>query len=68
MGLVPQLSGKAQKAYIALSAEDAVEYAKVKEAILARYDITWRHIGVASEKLPRSQMRHTGNWQHISGT
>ena len=37
--LAPQLSGKAQKAYTALSAEDAVEYDKVKDAILARYDI-----------------------------
>ena len=37
--LAPQLCGKAQKAYTALSAEDAVDYEKVKEAILARYDI-----------------------------
>ena len=35
----PQLSGKAQKAYTALSAEEAVEYERVKEAILARYNI-----------------------------
>lgn len=37
--LAPQLSGKAQKAYTALNAEDAVDYGKVKAAILARYDI-----------------------------
>ena len=37
--LAPQLSGKAQKAYTALSAEEATDYAKVKEGILARYDI-----------------------------
>ena len=35
----PQLSGKAQNAYTALSAEEAMEYERVKEAILARYNI-----------------------------
>ena len=33
------LTGKAQQAYAALSAEDATKYAEVKAAILRRYDI-----------------------------
>ena len=37
--LAPQLTGKAQQAYTALNATDATDYDKVKEAILARYDI-----------------------------
>ena len=38
--LAPQLSGKAQQAYAALTTEDALEYDGVKAAILRRYDIT----------------------------
>ena len=38
--LAPQLTGKAQQAYAALSATDATDYRKVKEAILRRYDIS----------------------------
>ena len=37
--LAPQLTGKAQQAYAALSAEDAAKYPEVKAAILRRYDI-----------------------------
>ena len=38
--LAPNLVGKAQQAYAALSAVDASDYVKLKEAILQRYDIT----------------------------
>lgn len=45
--LAPQLTGKVvQQAYAALNAEDALQYVKVKEAILRRYNIsdeTYRH-------------------------
>ena len=37
--LAPQLVGRAQQAYAALGAQEAGEYAKLKEAILRRYDI-----------------------------
>ena len=37
--LAPQLVGKAQQAYSAMSPVDAEDYQKVKEAILYRYDI-----------------------------
>ena len=37
--LAPQLTGRAQQAYTALSSDDAKDYATVKTAILARYDI-----------------------------
>ena len=37
--LAPQLSGKAQQAYAALSGEAASDYKQIKEAILRRYDV-----------------------------
>jgi len=37
--LAPQLVGKAQQAYAAMSADDAADYDKLKKAILRRYDI-----------------------------
>ena len=37
--LAPQLTGKVQQAYAALGAEEAVDYQRVKEAILRRYDV-----------------------------
>ena len=37
--LAPQLTGKAQQAYAAMSVEDAGDYDKVKTAILKRYNI-----------------------------
>ncbi|XP_064398193.1 uncharacterized protein LOC135344837 [Halichondria panicea] len=37
--LAPQLSGKAQQAYAALSGEAAANYTQVKESILRRYDV-----------------------------
>ena len=37
--LAPNLSGKAQQAYAALDATDAVNYDRVKESVLRRYDI-----------------------------
>ena len=37
--LVPQLTGKAQQSYAALSSEDSKNFVKVKEAIFKRYDI-----------------------------
>ena len=37
--LAPQLTGKAQQAFAALTADDSRVYKKVKEAILRRYDI-----------------------------
>ena len=37
--LAPQLTGKAQQAYAAMSREDADSYRKVKEAVLRRYNI-----------------------------
>ena len=38
--LAPQLSGRAQQAYVAMSSDDAMVYTKVKKAILGRYDIS----------------------------
>lgn len=38
--LAPLLTGKAQQAYAALSVADAHNYARVKESILRRYDIS----------------------------
>ena len=38
--LAPQLTGKAQQAYVAMRAEDAGTYQLLKEAILRRYDIS----------------------------
>ena len=38
--LAPQLTGKAQQAYAAMSAEDATDYQQVKMAILRRYNIS----------------------------
>ncbi len=38
--LAPQLTGKAQQAYAALGVEEAVDYRRVKEAILRRYDVS----------------------------
>lgn len=38
--LASHLSGRAQKAYAALSSAEAGDYRKLKEAILRRYDIT----------------------------
>ncbi len=37
--LAPQLIGKAQQAYAALTTEEAADYEKFKKAILIRYDI-----------------------------
>ena len=37
--LAPQLSGKAQQAYAAMSGKDATDHKKVKTAILKRYNI-----------------------------
>ena len=37
--LAPQLTGKAQQAYAALSSEDSKNFVKVKEAIFKHYDI-----------------------------
>ena len=37
--LAPQLIGKAQQAYAALTTEEAADYEKLKKAILIRYDI-----------------------------
>lgn len=38
--LAPQLVGKAQQAYAAMAPDEAMDYDKVKRAILRRYDIT----------------------------
>ena len=38
--LAPQLTGKAQQAYAALGADEAVEYWRVREAVLRRYDVS----------------------------
>jgi len=38
--LASHLTGKAQQAYAALSADDAGDFDKLKNAILRRYDIT----------------------------
>ena len=38
--LAPQLSGRAQQAYAAMSSDDALVYTEVKKAILQRYDIS----------------------------
>ena len=38
--LAPQLSGRAQQAYVSMGAKDSSDYDKLKEAILVRYDIT----------------------------
>ena len=36
--LAPQLTGRAQKAYMALASDDAGDYYTIKQAILKRYD------------------------------
>ena len=44
--LAPQLTGKAQLAYVAMTDEDAKDYERVKAAIFQRYIIdeeTYRH-------------------------
>ena len=38
--LAPHLTGRAQKAYMAMASEDVGDYRQVKEAILQRYDIS----------------------------
>ena len=38
--LAPQLTGRVQQAYAAMSVEAAGDYAQVKQAILRRYDIS----------------------------
>ena len=51
--LVPQLMCKAQSAYAAMGAEDALDYWALKEAILKRYDIsedTYKHRFRRTEK------------------
>ena len=37
--LAPQLTGRAQKAYMALATDEASDYSAIKQAILKRYDI-----------------------------
>lgn len=37
--LIPHLTGKARAAYVAIVAEESSDYKKVKEAILAKYEI-----------------------------
>lgn len=37
--LIPHLTWKARAAYVAMAAEDTFDYKKVKEAILAKYEI-----------------------------
>ena len=38
--LAPQLTGRAQKAYMALATDEASDYSAIKQAILKRYDIS----------------------------
>lgn len=55
--LAPQLTGKAQSAYAAMGAEDALDYWALKEAILKRYDIsedTYKHRFRKAEKAEES--------------
>nr|XP_023668359.1 uncharacterized protein LOC111844269 [Paramormyrops kingsleyae] len=58
--LVPLLTGKARTAYILMDLTDAEDYDKVKEAILAKYEITadiyrrrFRSLKVESGETPR---------------
>ena len=56
--LAPQLVGKAQQAYAAMSPDEAQDYDQLKEAILLRYNI--------NEEILRSRckVKVTGNWPH----
>ena len=49
--LAPQLSGRAQQAYVGMDAKDFSNYDKLKEVILKRYDIT----DELSMKIPSSE-------------
>ena len=57
--LAPQLIGKAQQAYAALSSEDSKDFIKVKEAIFKRYDINEETYvrGFKQRKLRRASHR-----------
>ena len=37
--IVPHLSGKARSAYVAMDINDSMDYARVREAILEKYEI-----------------------------
>ncbi len=39
MRLIPYLTGKARAAYVAMASEDTFDHKRVKEAVLAKYEI-----------------------------
>lgn len=58
--LVPQLTGKARSAFVLMDIRDSDDYDKVKEAILAKYEITdetyrrrFRSLKIEPEETPR---------------
>lgn len=58
--LVPQLTGKARSAFVLMDFRDSEDYGKVKEAILAKYEMTdetyrrrFRSLKIEPEETPR---------------
>ena len=60
--LAPQLSGRAQQAYAAMSSDDALVYTEVKKAILQRYALVRRLMANASEKHGARTESHISSW------
>ena len=59
--LAPQLTGKAQQAFAALSPDEAKSYSVVKAAVLRRYNINEETYRKRSEVSHSSQERHRGS-------
>ena len=62
--LAPQLSGKAQQAYVAMPTTEAGQYDQVKAAILRRYDINaetyWQRYFVKRPRKGKSRIMRDG--------
>ena len=61
MLLQTALSGKAQKAYITLSAEDCTNYNTVKKTILQSFELVPRHIDRSSETKEKTKTNRSWN-------
>lgn len=56
--LAPQLVGKAQQAYAAMTPEDASDYVKLKQAILRQYDINEESYGKGFTRVLSNRVNH----------